>query len=89
MTQMRHGGILAGAAGILTGQFTDCGPKDPAKPSLSVDDVFREMAALHRTPFLSHVPFGHDARKITIPMGLRARLDATKHSLEYLEGAVR
>jgi muramoyltetrapeptide carboxypeptidase len=89
MTQLRHGGILAGAAGILCGQFTDCGPKDPAKPTLSVDDVFREMAALHRTPFLSHVPFGHEARKITMPMGLRVRMDATKHTLEYLEGAVR
>jgi muramoyltetrapeptide carboxypeptidase len=88
MSQLRHGSILEHAEGILAGQFTDCGPRDPKKPTLSVDDVFRELAALQPTPFLNHVPFGHESRKITMPIGLKARLDAFKHTLEFLEGAV-
>ena len=88
MSQLRHAGILRQAAGILGGKFTDCGPKDPAKPSLSLDDIFRELAAIIRTPFLSNLPFGHEAKKITMPIGIRAKMDAAKHTLEFLEGAV-
>jgi muramoyltetrapeptide carboxypeptidase len=89
MSQLRHASILRQAAGVLAGQFTDCAPKDSSARSLSLDDVFDEMAALAPTPFMSNLPFGHEARKMTMPMGIRARMNATEHSLEFLEGAVR
>jgi muramoyltetrapeptide carboxypeptidase len=89
MSQLRHASVLRQAAGILTGQFTDCAPKDPAKPSLSLADIFREIAALGPIPFMDNLPFGHEPRKLTMPIGIRVRLDAGKHTLEFLEGAVR
>jgi muramoyltetrapeptide carboxypeptidase len=89
MSQLRHSSILRNTAGILNGDYTDCVPKDPTKPSLTVAEVFREIASLHATPFLGGLPFGHEAKKITMPMGIRARVDAGKMTLEFLEGAVR
>jgi len=89
MSQLRHASILRQAAGILAGKFTDCGPKDSAKPSLSVDDVLREISALAPVPFLSNLPFGHEAKKITMPLGIRVRVDAAKRTVEFMEGAVR
>jgi len=88
MSQLRHAGILRQASGILGGKFTDCAPKDPAKPSLTLDDIFRELAGITPRPFMSNLPFGHEAKKITMPIGIRARMDAAKHTLEILEGAV-
>jgi muramoyltetrapeptide carboxypeptidase len=89
LSQLRHASILRKAAGILAGQFTHCTPKDASAPSLSLDDVFREIAALAPTPFMSNLPFGHEARKMTMPIGIRARMNASQHTLEFLEGAVR
>jgi muramoyltetrapeptide carboxypeptidase len=89
LSQLRHASVLRQAAGILAGQFTSCAPKDSSAPSLSLDDVFREIAALAPTPFMSNLPFGHEARKMTMPIGIRVRMNASQHTLELLEGAVR
>jgi muramoyltetrapeptide carboxypeptidase len=88
MSQLRNAGILRGAAGILAGKFTDCDPKDPAKPSLTLESLWSEAAAEAVRPFMSNLPFGHEAKKITMPIGLRTKMDAGKHTLDFLEGAV-
>jgi muramoyltetrapeptide carboxypeptidase len=86
--QLLNAGILGKVSGILTGQFTDCGPKDTTKPSFSVDEVFRQIAELSGRPFLAGLPFGHESRKMTLPLGITALVDATKGTVEYLEPAV-
>ncbi|MBP1678212.1 MAG: muramoyltetrapeptide carboxypeptidase, partial [Bacteroidetes bacterium] len=86
--QLLNAGILHGVSGILTGQFTDCGPKDTTRPSFTVDEVFRQIAALTDRPFLTGLPFGHESRKMTIPLGISARVDAGRGTIEYLESAV-
>jgi len=86
--QLLNAGILHGVSGILAGQFTDCGPKDTTKPSFSVDEVFRQIADLTGRPFLARLPFGHESRKMTIPLGITARVDASRGTIEYLESAV-
>lgn len=88
MSQLRHAGILRSAAGILGGNFTDCGIKDPAKPTLTVDEIFRELSVLAPTPFLTNLSFGHESKKITMPIGIKVRMDAEKKTLDFLEGAV-
>jgi muramoyltetrapeptide carboxypeptidase len=89
LTQLRHAKVLDQARAILGGQFTDCGPKDPEKPSLSIETIFQEIGGMISKPILAGIPFGHEARKMTIPMGIRGRVDADAHTLEFLEGAVR
>ncbi|MEW6511162.1 MAG: LD-carboxypeptidase [Bacteroidota bacterium] len=88
LTQLRNAGILRKASGIGFGMFSDCGPKDPSKPSFTVDQVLREAASASHGPVLSGLPFGHDHRMITLPVGVRARLDAEAGSLELLGPAV-
>ena len=88
MTQLRNAGVLSGCCAVLTGQFTDCLPKDQSKPSLSVDEILNEAARLAARPFLSNLPFGHLPLKMTLPIGVRARVDAGARSVEYLESAV-
>jgi muramoyltetrapeptide carboxypeptidase len=88
MTQLYNAGVLARCKAILTGQFTDCVPKDEKKASLSVEEILREAAALAKRPFLSNLPFGHLPDKMTLPVGIRARVNAEASTLEYLEAAV-
>jgi muramoyltetrapeptide carboxypeptidase len=88
LAQLRHAGILDDVKGVLGGKFTDCGPKDPSKPSLTLDQVFLEAAEKLSGPFLANLPFGHESKKMTIPLGIRGRFDTSKKTVEYLEGAV-
>jgi muramoyltetrapeptide carboxypeptidase len=89
LTQLRNAGILQRSAAVLTGQFTDCVPQDATKPTLTLAQILEETAALTGRPFLAGLPFGHESPKMTLPVGLRARLDASSGTLELLEAAVR
>jgi muramoyltetrapeptide carboxypeptidase len=89
LTQLRGAGILKRCAGIIIGHFTDCVPKDPAAPTFTTEEVIREYLVSAGRPTLLGVPFGHEKRNIPIPVGLRARVNGSEGTLEYLEGAVR
>jgi len=88
LTQLRDSRILPKAAAILAGQFTDCVPRDTSSPSFTVDEVIQEYTYANGVPSLAGLPFGHNRRKMTIPVGLRAKVSATARWVEYLEGAV-
>lgn len=89
LTQLRNASVLGKANGILFGQFTDCLPADRTKPSLTTEEVLQEAARAIARPTLAGLPFGHVPQKLTLPIGLRARMDTTRPSLAFLEAAVR
>ena len=89
LTQLRNAGILSRTRAILAGQFTNCTPKDGATASLTTDHVLADVAQAAAKPSLSNLPFGHVGRKITLPVGLRVRVDADARTIDYLEPAVR
>ncbi|HET6271390.1 MAG TPA: LD-carboxypeptidase [Bacteroidota bacterium] len=89
MMQLRNASILSASSAILTGQFTDCVPLDKSKPSLTVDEILQESAAATGRPFLSNLPFGHIPKKMTLPVGLRVRVNAGQCTIEFLESACR
>lgn len=89
MHQLMNAGILRRSSGILLGQFTDCVPSDPTKPTFTTPEVFGQIASVAKRPWMAGVPFGHESVKMTIPVGIRARMDAGRGHLEYLEAAVR
>jgi muramoyltetrapeptide carboxypeptidase len=89
LVHMLNAGIFARVKGVMVGQFTDCGPRDPSKPTLTLDQVLEEAAAYAGVPVLGRLPFGHDDIKMTIPVGIRGRMDASAGTLEFLEPAVR
>jgi muramoyltetrapeptide carboxypeptidase len=88
LTQLRGASLLPRAAGILLGRFTDCVVKDPTSPSLSVSEVLEEYLRSAGRPSLAQLPFGHDRRNMTLPLGIRATMDTRSRTLSYLEGAV-
>ncbi len=88
LTQLRNASILTKATSVLMGQFSECLPKDPSKPSLTLDEIFAEASNATAKPFLSNLPFGHERKKMTLPVGLKVSVDATSRRLSYLESAV-
>jgi muramoyltetrapeptide carboxypeptidase len=87
--QLRHAGILKNIAGLVLGRFTDCVPTDPSKPHLTIEQVLGEIVSAARCPVLTNLQYGHIAKKLTIPFGVRATLDTRTRSLRVSEGVVR
>lgn len=81
-TQLRLAGALDGVAGLAFGRFTDCQDRD------SVRALLQECADAAGVPAVMELPIGHEPDNWTLPLGVRARLDATRGTLELLEPAV-
>jgi muramoyltetrapeptide carboxypeptidase len=88
LAQLRTIGALQKVAGILVGQFTKLsrGTDDGA---LGFDEVLTTYFAPLNVPVAYGFPFGHVDDQWTLPLGVRARLDATACEVEILDGAVR
>jgi muramoyltetrapeptide carboxypeptidase len=89
LTQLKLAGILRQVKALLLGSLIDCVPADKTKPTLSVDDVLTEVSDGLKIPVLSGLVYGHLPRKLTMPIGVRARVDLRSPALEFLESAVR
>jgi muramoyltetrapeptide carboxypeptidase len=87
-TQLFHAGILKSISGLVLGKFTDCVPSDPSKPHLTIEQVLQEALLKLSCPVLTNFQYGHIPKKLTLPIGLRARLDTRRGVLEVLEAAV-
>jgi muramoyltetrapeptide carboxypeptidase len=87
LTQLIASGALARCAGIVIGEHYSCGPKDPGN-TLGLEQVFDDLIKPLGVPPLYHLPIGHGRHLATLPLGVRARLNATGRQLRLLEGGV-
>ncbi len=88
LTQLRLAGVLDGVVGIALGEFT--APADEGDGTASVAEIRATLGELLRRldiPLAAGFPIGHGAENWTLPVGVRARLDAGSGTLEILEPA--
>lgn len=83
LMQLRLAGVLDDLAAVALGDFS------PAEPGPAVHDVLVELLRPLGVPVLADLPFGHERENWTLPVGVRARLDAQSGTLEILEPATR
>lgn len=77
-------GRLQQCAGIAIGEHEQCGRDAYAK----LRPIFREWIAPLGIPAIARLPIGHGAHMATLPLGARARLDATQGRLTIIESGV-
>lgn len=87
-TQLRNAGIFKQISGLVLGKFTDCVPSDPSKPHLTIEQVLEEATQTIKHPTLANLQYGHIPRKLTLPWGLRTRVDSSRGMIEVTESAV-
>jgi muramoyltetrapeptide carboxypeptidase len=87
LAQLRSIGALRGLAGVAVGRFTelDRGKGDGA---LGFDQVLTTYFGALNVPVAYGFPVGHIDAQWTLPIGVRARLDADAGELDLLEPAV-
>ena len=72
-------GKFDGVAGIVIAEHAGVDPREfqPAFPStLSLEDVIDDLLRPLGVPTIYGLPLGHGSHLATLPLGVRARLDA-------------
>lgn len=87
LVQLRLAGVLDRIAGLVLGQFTDCGPVEPGKPALTLPEILSEVLVGLKVPCVRGYAYGHEARKRSLPWGIRARLDVDSGTFRLVEDA--
>ncbi|MEP7326854.1 MAG: LD-carboxypeptidase [Gemmatimonadota bacterium] len=87
LAQLRMVGALQKVRGVIVGRFTemDRGGDDGA---LGFDEVLATYLLPLNVPVAYGFPIGHIEDQWTLPLGVKARLDATAGEVEILEPAV-
>jgi len=83
LLQLRQAGLFDELRGIVFGPL-----KDTHHDLNYVTDLLKEWVADLPIPIVFNFPSGHVTDSLTIPFGINTRLNATKPSLTFLEGAL-
>jgi muramoyltetrapeptide carboxypeptidase len=88
LTQLLNIGWLKQAAGFLIGNFNNC--EDPRRGQSDEyrqtwQEVLRERLGSLNVPILANCPFGHCGLNCPMPIGTRARMNASSGVVELLE----
>ena len=78
---------LKKAAGIVMGVFGECNIND--EPRLTLKQAINDLLQPLQIPVSYGLSFGHIDKIITIPNGIRARMNAVRNSLKLMEPAVQ
>lgn len=88
LNQLRLSGVLSKINGIILGKFISCYEEDANKKTLTLGEIINDYLCLLKIPILYDFPTGHIKDFITIPFGLKIKLDTKKDVVEFLESAV-
>ncbi len=86
LTQLRLAGVFKQCAGIILGDWKDCGSEN-GKPSLDLRSIFEDLVAGAGKPCVMGLSAGHCSPTLTLPFGVEAVLDADRGSLVLVEAA--
>lgn len=82
LTQLRLSGLLEGLAGVIAGDFLDCG--DPHAIYRLLDETLFD----YDIPILGGLPLGHGVENLSLPLGVEALLDTHSMSLSITETGI-
>ncbi len=89
LTQLIESGMLQQASGIVFGICKGCNTSKSKIPdSFSLKDVVEDRIKPLGIPACYGLSFGHNIHNFTIPVGIDAKLDTEKMTVELMENAV-
>ena len=88
LAHLRMAGALERLAGVAVGRFTEL-KRHMSDGALGFDEVLETYFGPLGVPVAYGFPFGHIDDQWTLPLGVRARLDADAGELDLLEPAVQ
>ena len=87
LIQIDQNQSLNKASGIILGVFEDC-EKPEDEPSLELAQMFDDNMQGVSKPVSYGFSIGHIRDQFTLPMGIKAKMNAEERTIEFLESAV-
>ena len=87
LTQLKLNGVLNQLSGIIFGKFSKCEAEEPLKAFTFMEVLEQHIKPLGIPAFYG-AAIGHTENKITIPIGIKVKMDAEKGSIKLMESAV-
>ncbi|HOQ49798.1 MAG TPA: LD-carboxypeptidase [Candidatus Kapabacteria bacterium] len=90
LTQLFLAGKMKNVRGIVFGKFKNLHTRKSFYPNRgkTIFEVIKEICKPLGVPLVYDFPFGHVSHKITLPIGIKARLDTKTKAFSLLEEAV-
>jgi muramoyltetrapeptide carboxypeptidase len=88
LTQLKLAGVLGKVAGVVFGQCTDCRAKGPSYGGFTLSEVLQQHLGPLGVPAFQGALFGHIPDQFSLPVGIRAEIDAEAGTIRMLEPAV-
>jgi muramoyltetrapeptide carboxypeptidase len=88
LTQLSLAGVLRKLAGVVFGQCTSCGATGPSYGGFTLSQVLEQHLRPLGIPAFQGAAIGHVANQFSLPLGVRAEIDADAGSIRLLEPAV-
>lgn len=89
--QLRLAGKFEQARGLILGAFTKQSPRSNEPTAGDTGTMIAQIAAEHfgSRPIIANVPIGHIRSKITLPIGVHARIESTQRTIQLLDAPVQ
>lgn len=82
---LEYTGILDRISGLVLGRRYNY---DDNIGTSGISSVFSQIGRKYKIPVIDNMPIGHTEPKLTLPIGVNARLDAKRRKISLLESAV-
>ncbi len=87
LTQLHLNGVLQQVKGIIFGKCNKCLAEEPQK-SFTLQEVLNQHLKPLKIPAFYGAMIGHIENKLTIPLGINAKINASSGKIELTESAV-
>ncbi len=81
-------GVFDKVKGIILGRFVDCYQKAGERSERTLNKIILEYFENFNKPLVYNVSHGHVKKNFTLPIGIRAKVNASRSIIEILESAV-
>lgn len=85
LSSLRLRGMLEKAKGFVFGYFTDCVADESKKGAQTVESLIKEYFVSLGKPIITNFACGHDFPFVTLPIGVKVKMDADLKTIEILE----
>ena len=89
INEMKMLKVFKQVRGVILGRFVGCYEHDPMKKTLTLGEVMEDYLSHLKIPVLYAFPHGHIKDKVTVPLGLKVKINSTKGFIDYAESAVK
>jgi len=89
LNQLRLNQVFKNVKGIILGSFVDCTELNKKKKTLTLEEVLSDYFSGINFPVIHSFPHGHIKDFVTIPIGIKIKLNARKGHFEFEESGVR